>query len=209
MHSGTVIPRSSLPHDYCVWTSQAWCGNVWEFDWTISKTYLAYTSIFKKKKKNWKKIEPFFFRVCVPRSLQSWVSTIHTVVLTADAFQLFINFFKKRSVLRFLQPFASKKNTPSTHRLLPLDSNGRGELIARCTIARGSHKMTMTWDRSDDDIVFFRCRILLWILPPEGLEKVTRYVHCCIPWYLVRSKQQQQQLHSKVVVVLLMAGTAT
>ena len=26
----------------------------------------------------------------VPRSLQSWVSTIHTVVLTADVFQLFI-----------------------------------------------------------------------------------------------------------------------
>ena len=26
----------------------------------------------------------------VPRSLQSWLSTIHTVVLTADAFQLFI-----------------------------------------------------------------------------------------------------------------------
>ena len=28
----------------------------------------------------------------VPRSLQSWVSTIHTVVLTADVFQLFIKY---------------------------------------------------------------------------------------------------------------------
>ena len=29
----------------------------------------------------------------VPRSLQSWVLTIHTVVLTADVFQLFIKYF--------------------------------------------------------------------------------------------------------------------
>ena len=28
----------------------------------------------------------------VPRSMQSWVSTIHTVVLTADVFQLFIKY---------------------------------------------------------------------------------------------------------------------
>ena len=39
----------------------------------------------------------------VPRSLQSWVSTIHTVVLTADVFQLFIKnyhgpFLKRRTL---------------------------------------------------------------------------------------------------------------
>ena len=32
----------------------------------------------------------------VPRSLQSWVSTIHTVVLTADVFQLFTSKYKIR-----------------------------------------------------------------------------------------------------------------
>ena len=32
----------------------------------------------------------------VPRSLQSWVSTIHTVVLTADVFQLFIKYYPTR-----------------------------------------------------------------------------------------------------------------
>ena len=37
----------------------------------------------------------------VPRSLQSWVSTIHTVVLTADVFQLFIKNI-------FLYPFLSR-----------------------------------------------------------------------------------------------------
>ena len=34
----------------------------------------------------------------VPRSLQSWVSTINTVVLTADVFQLFIKTFHTISV---------------------------------------------------------------------------------------------------------------
>ena len=36
----------------------------------------------------------------VPRSLQSWVSTIQSVVLTADVFKLFIKLWKKTSTTR-------------------------------------------------------------------------------------------------------------
>ena len=47
----------------------------------------------------------------VPRSLQSWVSTIHTVVLTADVFQHFIkNIFLSSgiSLVRLTYPFLSR-----------------------------------------------------------------------------------------------------
>ena len=47
----------------------------------------------------------------VPRSLQSWVSNIHTVVLTADVFQLFIkNIFLSSGIFlfRLTYPFLSR-----------------------------------------------------------------------------------------------------
>ena len=45
--------------------------------------YLSYHTFSPQK--------PYYTNMSdVPRSLQSWVSTIHTVVLTADVFQLFI-----------------------------------------------------------------------------------------------------------------------
>ena len=44
----------------------------------------------------------------VPRSLQSWVSTIQTVVLTADVFQLFV----KKNSENFVDQRVKKNNTP-------------------------------------------------------------------------------------------------
>ena len=52
----------------------------------------------------------------VPRSLQSWVSTIHTVVLTADVFQLFMKhiwvLLCREQATKFLDPSPMAKKWP-------------------------------------------------------------------------------------------------
>ena len=51
-----------------------------------------------KQTQNWQK-KTYYTNVSdVPRSLQSWVSTIHMVVLTADVFQLFIKYTEAQTV---------------------------------------------------------------------------------------------------------------
>ena len=53
--------------------------------WGVRFCYWLLYTLFKFEGRYIRRIE-----MNVPRSLQSWVSTIHTVVLTADVFQLFI-----------------------------------------------------------------------------------------------------------------------
>ena len=62
----------------------------------------------------------------LPRSLQSWVSTIHTVVLTADVFQLFIKTFYKKPLRRLKGHWLP---------VLLQDEDGCTKLLIRCADA--------------------------------------------------------------------------
>ena len=107
----------------------------------------------------------------VPRSMQSWVSTIHTVVLTADVFQLFIkNIFLPSGIflVRLTYPFLSRTSKYFVLEVYISGMGVRGEwFVSIITSSKYNGEKKAEWTRR--------------FVPPNERRKLEREI-CSARW---------------------------
>ena len=175
------------------------------FNHSIGRTHRWLFSIFFMNRKETKT-----HNKSVPRSLQSWVSTIQSVVLAADVFQLFmkkINFSARIRISELWNPAAAgvrqcNTNNPSCSRLPGCQVSGLRTNI--------KHRITSLDININTSTRTVRCKVLLRIpLSCQVQRRNSTYVsrnvnpacltrYRAVPVYVRTASEQESLINSRV-----------